>query len=463
MHLTESFAPLLAAFRDVFTQPTYATFVALMTGWILTHRHRFVTELIQSSGSTHHGHHSRYHRFFSHAAWCLDTLCCVLARLVVATFVPVGLIEVAVDDTLCRKRGLTIYGTGMHYDPLLSSRALKRVSWGHDWVVLSILIRRPWAPTKVWALPVLCRLYRNRQGRTKGQRPAGKGSRVQGRKRKRPADPSHRTRPELARELIQLLASWFPQREFLLSGDSAYGGGSVLRHLPANVGLLSRVAANAALYAPAPVAVPGAKTSGRPRKKGERLPGLVAWAADREQHWEELGFDQFGLHATLWVKTRQALYYKAGKDRLLRIVLVHDPQGKRPDQMFFCTRLDWDARQILGCYANRWAIEVTFENCKQLLGLEDPANRVPKAVSRTAALALVIYSLIIVWFDRVGYAGVRFPERRWYRQKREPSFADMLSTLRRQSWEEVFAGVPLQSTLAKTKLAQLIDFVSRSG
>ena len=158
MHLTESFTPCLAAFRDVFTQPTYGTFVALMTGWILSHRHRFVTELIQSSGSTHHGHHSRYHRFFSHAAWDLDTLCGILARLVVATFVPAGLIEVAVDDTLCRKRGLTIYGTGMHYDPLLSSRALKRVSWGHDWVVLSILIRRPWAPTKVWALPVLCRL-----------------------------------------------------------------------------------------------------------------------------------------------------------------------------------------------------------------------------------------------------------------------------------------------------------------
>ena len=29
----------------------------------------------------------------------------------------------AVDDTLCRKRGLTLYGAGMHYDPLISSRA----------------------------------------------------------------------------------------------------------------------------------------------------------------------------------------------------------------------------------------------------------------------------------------------------------------------------------------------------
>jgi hypothetical protein len=29
----------------------------------------------------------------------------------------------AVDDTLCRQRGLTRYGAGMHHDPLISSRS----------------------------------------------------------------------------------------------------------------------------------------------------------------------------------------------------------------------------------------------------------------------------------------------------------------------------------------------------
>ena len=36
---------------------------------------------------------------------------------------------------------------------------------GHDWVILSLLVPHPpWSPTKVWALPVGMRLYRNRQG-----------------------------------------------------------------------------------------------------------------------------------------------------------------------------------------------------------------------------------------------------------------------------------------------------------
>src|SRR5438445_7313847 len=118
MELTPTFVAILQEFRCLFTQPTFVTFVALLTGWCLSHRHRFITELIQSSGCTHQGHHSRYHRFFSHAAWELEALWGILARLLVALFAPWGLIEISLVDILCRIRGMTIYGTGMHHDPL---------------------------------------------------------------------------------------------------------------------------------------------------------------------------------------------------------------------------------------------------------------------------------------------------------------------------------------------------------
>ena len=158
-----------------------------------------------------------------------------------------------------------------------------------------------------------------------------------------------------------------------LTGDSAYGGKSILSYLPSNVHLISHVHSKGALYKPA--APKGEKTKGPARKKGDRLPGMKQWADDPDQPWTELKFNQFGLHATLAVKTLQGLYYKAGKDRLLTMVLTRDLEGKRPDQIFYCTKLDWTAREILSVYACRWAIECTFENCKQFLGLEDPANR----------------------------------------------------------------------------------------
>jgi len=467
MECTSSFLTLLSEFRCVFTQPSFQIFLCLMTGWVLSHRRRFVTELIWSSGSTHRGHHSRYHNFFAKSVWELDTLSWVLAQLLVAAFAPTGIILLAVDDTLCRKRGLTVYGTGMHHDPLISSRAKPLVSWGHDWVVLTLLVPNPfWASTKVWSLPLAFRLYRNRQGLTKGKKkakrsPKTKKARTAKKSAKRPPDPNHRTRPELAVELLTLVAGWFPERSLLVSGDSAYGGASVLQPLPANVDLISHVHPQGVLYEPA--SAPGPQSMGRPRKKGRRLPGMKEWANDPTRPWQTLVFDQFGLHATLRVKTRQALYYKAGKDRLLTIVLVHDVLGQRPDQMFYCTRLDWTARQILATYAARWAIEVTFENGKQLLGLEDPANRKEKAVRRTAPMALVLYSLVVLWFHRAGHRQLQFPDRPWYRRKCEPSFADLLTTLRRASWREKIRTLPWPSRLVEKYLAPIVEFLSLAG
>jgi hypothetical protein len=434
MELTPTFVVLLDAFRDVFTAPSFRLFVLLLTGWALSCRHRYVTECIFSAGQVGRGHWSCFHRFFSHYAWSLDDLCRVLARFLVARFCPQGTLLLAGDDTLCRKRGLNLFGAGMHHDPLLSSKALKVCSWGHNWVILSLIVRLPvWAPTKVFSLPLAFRLYKNLQGRTKGKKrnKTPKGGRASKRPRQRiPAN--HRTRPQLLVEMLELFASWFPDRQIVVCADSAYGGHSVLLHLPKNVDLISQVHPQGVLYAPPP---PPTKKRGAPRKKGERLADVQGWADDLACPWEELSFDQYGLHTRLGVKVQQALYYGAGKDRLLTVVLTRDREGKRPDHRFYCTRLEWDTRTILSSYASRWSAEVTHEAAKQLLGLEDPANRLPKAVQRTAPMALVLYSLVVAWFDAEGHRQVRFPDRPWYRQKCEPSLADMLTTLRRLSWE----------------------------
>ena len=266
MQLTPSFRALLQHFRSVFTAPSFRLFALILTGWALSSRHRFITECIFTAGQVGIGHWSRYHRFFSHYAWSLDNLCLTLTRLLIDRFAPHGPILLAADDTLCRKRGLGLFGAGMHHDPLFSSKALKVFSWGHDWVVLSLVLRLPrWAPTKVFALPLLFRLYVNRQGLAKGKKKnkptkskrQGSGSQAVAAKKKkwrRPADPNHRTRPELLVEMLQLLAGWFPERQFVVCADSLYAGKSVLRRLPANVDLISQVHPQGVLYQPPPPA-----------------------------------------------------------------------------------------------------------------------------------------------------------------------------------------------------------------
>ncbi|MEZ6099042.1 MAG: transposase [Pirellulaceae bacterium] len=96
-------------------------------------RHRYITDLIASSDFVGNGHFSDYHRFFSRAVWDIDQLGKLLAQLVVKALVGNdATIVLAGDDTLCRKRGLGIVGTGMHHDALNSSKSKKLFHCGHD-------------------------------------------------------------------------------------------------------------------------------------------------------------------------------------------------------------------------------------------------------------------------------------------------------------------------------------------
>jgi hypothetical protein len=479
MELTSSFEVLLLTFSPVFTKPSFQTFRLLMTGWILSVRHRYVTDLIVSSDSVGNGHFSDYHRFFSQAVWDVDHLWKLLAELVVSFLVGRdATIVLAGDDTLCRKRGLGIFGTGMHHDALSSSKSKKICHWGHDWVDLCIVISNPWwAPTKVFALPICMRLYRNKQGLAKGKskrkkptasqlRAASKQAKhaaaakkkaaANARKNRQVDVKAHKTRPELMAEMIALVAAWFPDRKFLLVVDSLYSGKSVLSKLPENFDLIGPVHAQAALYAPAPKETKVRR--GPRRKKGDRLKDAAAWEKDRSR-WQTLHYNQYGLHGSLRVKTQTGLYYKAGKDRLLRFVLSQDTVGRRPTRIFYCTDVRITPKEILSIYSRRWAIEVTHFDCKQRLGLEDPANRTPLAVQRTAPMAMFLYSLTIVWFATDGHADLQFPDRPWRRWKSEPSFADMLTTLRRKSWDEKLSGAS-PTTTPNHNPAKLLTFLA---
>jgi len=484
MELTNSFEILLRTFLPVFTEPSFQTFRLLMTGWILSARHRYVTDLIVSSDSTTNGHFTDYHRFFSKAVWDIDHLWKLLAQLIVAQLIgPDGVIFLAGDDTLCRKRGLGIFGTGMHHDPLSSSKSKKICHWGHDWVDLCIIIANPWwAPSKVFSLPICMRLYRNRQGLTKGknkkpkkttasQKKAASDKNKQAAKKKKQAkltaeknrkgsETPHKTRPELMAEMIAMVAAWFPDRQFLLVVDSLYSGQSVLRTLPTNFDLIGPVHAKAALYAPAPEETEVRR--GPRRKKGDRLESVEDWSNDSSR-WQTHHFDRYGLHGSLQTKTRTGLYYKAGNDRLLRFVLSRDTVGDRPTRIFYSTNLDLQPREILEHFSKRWSIEVTHFDCKQHLGLEDAANRNEQAVKRTAPMAMFLYSLTIVWYATEGHKDFQIPHRPWYWWKAEPSFADMLTTLRRKTWEDQLSPVSLNTTGRNNKSDLLIYLATLAG
>jgi hypothetical protein len=121
----------------------------------------------------------------------------------------------------------------------------------------------------------------------------------------------------------------------------------------------------------------------------------VASAADAATPWTVWTFDRFGLPTRLAVKSGTCLYYTATGEQSVTVILPQNLDGDRPLAMFFCTDPTLSMETVLNLYADWWATEVTYCDAKQLLGLEEPANRTQPAVGRTAPMALVRYSLVV--------------------------------------------------------------------
>ncbi|MGQ9652411.1 MAG: hypothetical protein ACUVXJ_20155, partial [Phycisphaerae bacterium] len=120
-------------------------------------------------------------------------------------------------------------------------------------------------------------------------------------------------------------------------------------------------------------------------------------------------------------------------------------------------------RQVLTCYARRWALEVTFQEAKAHLGFEEPQGWTRRAVERTAPTTMLLNSLIVLWFVQAGHRHLSFPHRPWYRWKCRAAFADMLTTLRRQSLRERFLETPAWDEGSQKSLQPLLDLCSRAA
>lgn len=413
MHLVPSFVDLLQPLSAAMTSPSFNNLTTLVTGWVFSPR-RTVTGMIVAARAVGTKHHSALHRFFARASWSLDQLGLIVLGLILAAQDKnacggaSGGVLLALDDTLARKRGVKTFGVGMHRDPLISSQRTTVVNWGHNWVILAVLIQLPWRKGHTFALPILFRLYLNQDAAKKARR-------------------VYRTRPQLAVQMLEVVCDAYETRRFHTIADSAYGGQSVLNSLPANCDLTSRLVMDARLHDPPPERRPG--TNGRPRIRGKRLDSPEQMLRRRLKRQE---LTLYGRPTSMRIADTVARVFKT-PDRPLRVVAVEPLTGQRGRQAFYSTVHDADAQQVLTWYAMRWAIEVAFHDSKQHLGFEQPQGWTAKAAQRTAPMAMLLYTLVILWFHQHGRRLYQPVDRPWYPGKTQPSFADMLATLKQAS------------------------------
>jgi hypothetical protein len=275
--LMPSLAVLLAGLAPAFRREVYELFTQMVGAWIVCLGRRTISRVWETTGQSGTRNHAAAFRLFSQAVWNWDEVCRLLLLTAVAALVPGVRLWVVVDDTLCHKRGAKVAFGGIFLDAVLSTRRHKVFRFGNNWVLLGIVVELPFRTQRYFCLPLLWRVYEKRGTKSR---------------------PEHRTKSQLAAEMVRVLAGWLPERKLVVVADSAYIGKHLLKNRPVNVAVVGPVCWRAALYAVR------AQPQGR-RKRGARLPTPKEMLAD-DTRWpaaaEKLTFPKGG-DRTLALKT----------------------------------------------------------------------------------------------------------------------------------------------------------------
>jgi hypothetical protein len=413
---------LLQTLCASFTRPTYHRFFVLVLAALLTVGNHTILNVLRTVPALTPGHQSTYHRIFSRSPWSTWRLARCLTAWVIEHFVADGPIPLVGDDTVDEHRGKKVFGKGRHRDAVRSSHSYTAFRYGHKWVVLAVLVRFPFT-ARPWALPVLVVLYRNKDKSSKRR---------------------HKTPSQQMRQLLKVLLHWFPKRSFVFAGDGGYGTHELTRTAakrPTRLTLISRFYANANLYAPAPKRT-GRKAAGRPRGKGAKLPSPEK-AVARCRRRQRLNVAWYGGgRRDVEVVTGTGHWYKAGEGLVEVLwVFVHDRTGTHRDEYFFTTDVRLTAIEVIECFTGRWSIETTFQEMRAYLKLETTRGRKKDTVLRMAPCLFGLYTLVAVLYAQMPAAYRRARLIDWV-GKRNATFSDAITAVRRWLWEEWVFAIP---------------------
>jgi hypothetical protein len=429
LSLPIAFSSAIGVFAPVFSRPVWQHVKVLMTGAVLAPGQRTVTAILRIMGRSAAPDFQTYHRVLNRAVWSPLHASRLLLRLLVAVFVPRGVVLFGLDDTIERRRGDQITAKGIYRDPVRSSHAHMVKASGLRWLGCMLLTPIAWA-NRVWALPfltVLCpseRFYEQR-----GRR--------------------HQTLLERAWQIIRLVMRWLPGREVVFVADSSFAALELLDRVAqlSRVSVITRLRLDAALYDPPPPREPGQR--GRPRRTGKRRPTLEAVLADEKTQWNKLTIDDWygeGPRA-VDVATDTAVWYHSGKPPVaIRWVLIRDPQERFKPQALLSTNLEHTSAQMLTWFVRRWTMEVTFEEARAHLGMETQRQWNDRAVARATPALLSLYSIITLTAQVLIEKGATCVRSTAWYGKTRPTFSDAIALVRRQLWDHLHFSTSQQET-----------------
>jgi hypothetical protein len=384
-----SLEPIVQALAPAFTPASFVTHGQFFLAWMLClGKHRLGRVADNTQPQTLRDHAQRhgldtYYNFFERSAWTPLALAYHVGILMLTRLKFVGPITLLVDDTLAHKRGKSVWGLGWFRDAVASTKKRVATASGHNWVVVAVAVCLPFTQTPILALPLVARLHLPGKGQPRCS--------------------------DIAKQLLQQILEWYPDRRFTLVGDGAYAAKTLLHDLNDRVTFVGRLRGDAALYDPR-VPTPPKSQRGRKARKGPRLPSPKAAAAkaDRKRSttgdwvWQKVTVTVYGCQRQLRAFAYEAVWPRVLGLRPVRIVVVRDPQERMQDCYLFTTDLQAKLEWVITQFAWRWSIEVLFRASKQVLDIEAPQHYCQESVEKVAPWVWSMQSVIMVWYITAG-------------------------------------------------------------
>ena len=345
---------------------------------------------------------------------------------------------VALDDTITRKTGKKIHGSGWKRDPLGPAfqtnlvHAQRYLQFSAAWPLENGEARMvpidflhtptPVKPPKT-ATPEQLRSYRE-------------------------ALKQHNLNCQTLKRLEILRHATPAARHLVITGDGSYTNNTILRGKPKDSTYIGRGRKDMVVHYPPEVA---AGANGRPRRYGALAPTPEQLRQDDSVPWQNVAAFAAGKRHDFRVKTLgPVLWRKAGTDMLIRVVVIA-PLGYRlrnGSRMLYrqpayliCTDPDMPLEKFLQYYLWRWGIEVNFREEKTLIGTGQAHVRTPDSNQHLPAVTVAAYAML--WTATLqalaggsDFQGLQPPK--WRKDRaldgNLPSTGSLLRLLRYETW-----------------------------
>ncbi len=380
---------------------------------------------------------SAAYRLFERERFEREGLFAPVRRALLGRLQPEQPLVAMMDDTLVRKQGRKVHGSGWRRDPLGPPFGTNFV-WGQRFVQIAAampseeagpargvpvdLFHAPpaakpgkHAPAEVW------REYRRQQEVMKVS--AVGAERLAAFRRSLDGEP-------LGKE-----------RQLIMPVDGGFTNRTVFRCPPPNTTLIGRIRKDARLFS----TVTPTPRRGRPGWYGKPLPTPEQMRQDDSLYWHTVQAFAAGKLHSFEVKTVAPVRWSGTGPRDVRLVVVA-PLAYRPRKgsrllyrqpaYLICTDPSLSLSQLLQAYLWRWEVELNFRDEKTLLGVGEAQVRTPAAVETVPLLIVAAYAFLLLAATAARPSTLPLPRWRPPATVRRQSTAQMINILRSELWGE---------------------------